>query len=1485
MNNNQKGLYRSSYEKDSCGIASIVNLNNKSDHKTILDAMSALENMEHRGGRSADQKTGDGAGIMISMPHEFFREIFEKAGKELPAYGYYGVCVFFFPKQLNQETECKRKVNLSLNQLGLSEIHSREVPVDNSHIGEIAKINEPTIKQYFITSNDNLSDLDLERKLFKLRKILQNRINNENFYTVSASSRKLIYKGQLRTMQLRKYFKDLENPKLKSTFAIIHSRFSTNTIPKWGLAQPFSSLAHNGEINTINGNITKMKSKEDMMESKYFTREELQQIFPICRYEDSDSSNLNEIIDLLILNDRSIAKAFTMVIPEAWQEDVNMPKHKKAYYDYHSSSVEAWDGPAAICFSDGRYVGAVLDRNGLRPCRYIVTKDNRLIISSEAGSFRISQKNILKKGRLEPGKMLLADLTENRIASDKEIKDKLSYEHDYDKWLSMNRILFSDIEESKIKIPLIKDDEIIIYQNNFGYTYEEMNKVLFPMGIEGKEPTASMGVDIPLPVFSEKPQNPSNYLKQLFAQVSNPPIDSIREKFVMSTSILIGRHYNILEDKPKYCRQIKLDTPFLTPDKFAKLLYLDDYSFYSAKIDILFKEEESLKEGLERISKEALEACMRGVEIIILSDRNIKKGFFPIPVLFATAAVQQSIVDEGLRSKISIVLETGEVFDIHGFASLLGYGASAIYPYLAYDSFKFLLEDNLIKSITNEQAIKNYIKSLNYGLLKIMSKMGISTLQSYQSAQIFETIGLSQEIVDMCFRNTPARVHGIDFDDFERDIRAKTRYIEDKDNDDIKLNFGGIYQWKKDGEEHIINPTSIHLLQKSTSLNDYTLYKKYADFVNSYTQKPFYLRHIMDFSSEKKQPIPIKEVESVDSIIKRFSTGAMSFGSLSYEAHTSLAIAMNRIGAKSNSGEGGESSERYKKLPNGDSMRSAIKQIASGRFGVTAEYLNEADEIQIKIAQGAKPGEGGQLPGFKVDAEVGRVRHSIPGVELISPPPHHDIYSIEDLAQLIFDLKNANPVAKISVKLVARAGVGTIANGVVKAGANTVIIAGGDGGTGASPIGSLRNAGLPWELGLAETNQTLVRHNSRSQVKVQADGKIMTGRDVAIATLLGADEWGISTMALVVQGCVMMRKCHLNTCPVGITTQDKELRSFFTGNPDHLVNYFRFVTEELREIMASLGFRTVDEMVGRSDYLEKAANIPSYIKDIDISEILFKETPLDIKIKQSSSDRKTKHTLDDEIIEISQKAIDNGADIIHSFDIYNTDRTTGALLASKISKKYGYKGLPKGSINISFKGSAGQSFGAFINHGISFHLEGDANDYLAKGISGGTISVFPDKEADFIAEDNIIIGNVALYGATSGEVYIRGIAGERFCVRNSGAYAVAEGLGDHGCEYMTGGRALILGRIGRNFGAGMSGGIAYIWGNKYEVDKHINKDMVIYDSLLSYDKETIEYLLNNHFEKTSSILAKKLLDKKDEWDTEILKIIPPTYKDIIEKTI
>lgn len=1490
-------MYNAEFERDSCGVGFVASIKGNKSHQIVSDALTILENMEHRGACGCESNTGDGAGIMIQIPHEFFFAECVKLGVHLPAFGRYGVGVIFFPKEIRLREECREIFARAAERLGLEVLTYRKVPVNTADIGTTALSVEPVIEQVFIACPDHIQDPEeFERKLFVLRNYATHTIENTvkkdsiGFYMPSLSYKTVTYKGQLTSMQVRAYFTDLTNKRVVSAFGLVHSRFATNTFPSWKLAQPFRFIAHNGEINTLQGNLNWLKTSENGFKSPYFTKEEMEMLLPIVSGGLSDSACLDNMVELLTLSGRSLPHVMMMLIPEAWDGNDKMDPVKKAFYEYHAAVMEPWDGPASISFTDGKIIGATLDRNGLRPSRFCVTHDDRVIMASETGALPVDPQIVKSYGRLQPGKMFVVDMEQGRIISDEELKQDICSRKPYSDWLNQYKIRLEELDSPRVTFTHLSEESVFKYQKAFGYSTEDVENIIRPMAIDGKEPIGSMGTDVPLAVLSDQPQHLSSYFKQLFAQVTNPPIDPIRERLVMSLASYVGSNGNTLEEDPRHCHAVALKQPILTSTELEKLRSIDTGIFQAKTLQCYFRADGrpgSLKAGIDRLCRYAVDAVQDGFEVIILSDRAIDSDHAAIPSLLAVSSVHHHLIRKGLRGQVGIVVEAGDVWEVHHFACLIGFGATAINPYLTLATIRTMKSNNRWETDQPwEQLRKNYVKAVCDGLLKVFSKMGISTLQSYQGAQIFEILGLNHEVVNKCFAGAVSRIEGMGLDEIAKEALAKHILAFNQKKIPVdRLPVGGIYQWKRKGEFHLFNPQTIHLLQYSTRMNDYNIFKKYSKTVNEQGEKACTLRSLFRFKRNRPS-IPIEEVEPAENIYKRFATGAMSFGSISWEAHTTLAIAMNRIGGKSNTGEGGEDERRYELLPNGDSMRSAIKQVASARFGVTSQYLTEADELQIKMAQGAKPGEGGQLPGDKVDEWIGKVRHSTPGVGLISPPPHHDIYSIEDLAQLIYDLKNANRAARINVKLVSKAGVGTIAAGVAKAKADVILIAGFDGGTGASPVSSIKHAGLPWELGLAESHQTLVRNKLRSRVVLQADGQMKTARDIAIATLLGAEEWGVATAALVVEGCIMMRKCHMNTCPVGVATQDPELRKRFSGNADHVVNFFRFITQDLREIMAELGFRTINEMVGQADCLERRDDITHWkYSKLDLSPILYRE-PASGQVglyHQEDQDHGLSDVLDWKFLEVAKPALEKRERVYGEFRIRNTDRTAGTILSNEITKRYKAAGLPEDTIHLKLTGTAGQSFGAFNTKGVTLELEGDANDYFGKGLSGARLIVYPSKEAGFVPEENIIIGNVAFYGATSGEAFIRGKAGERFCVRNSGANAVVEGVGDHGCEYMTGGRVVILGDTGRNFAAGMSGGIAYVYDVKGQFAENCNMEMIDLDPVINGESEELYDMITRHYAFTGSTVAKFILDDFENQLRNFVKVYPKDYKKAVQK--
>ena len=1469
-----QGLYRPEFEHDACGIGLFAHLKGVPSHDIVKKGLHMLRQLEHRGGQGSDPETGDGAGIMVQIPHEYFQIV--SGRMKLPQKGRYGVGMVFFPENEQERTYFENKINKIIENEGQTLLGWRTVPVNPEKLGKHARQSKPFIRQVFIGASDDIQDeLSFERKLYVIRKQAEQLVQDSEFYFASLSCRTIVYKGLLTPEQLDEFYVDLQDERFQSAFALVHSRFSTNTFPSWERAHPNRYLIHNGEINTLRGNVNWMAAREKQFVSEHFG-DDLEKVTPILDMNGSDSSILDNAFEFFVLSGKKLAHAAMMLIPEPWYWDNEMDDAKKAFYEYHSCLMEPWDGPTAIVFTNGMQIGAILDRNGLRPARYYVTKDDYIILSSEVGVIDVNPEDVLYKDRLSPGKMLLIDLEEGRIISDEEIKSEIANENPYREWLKEQLIALDDLE---IPAETKKVENLVTLQKAFGYTYEDVEKTILSMVKDGKDPVGAMGNDTPLAVLSDRPQSLFNYFKQLFAQVTNPPIDSIREYIVTSTVTMLGKEGNILHPNKLAARRIRLESPILLNEELAALKDNPYPEFRSVTIPTLFSGD--LEGALDKLF-ESVEAAMEsGAALLVLSDRGIDEGHIAIPPLLAVSALHQYLVRKGTRTNVSILVECGEAREVHHFAALIGYGADAINPYLGLETIRDAVEKGVL-AFSYKDAARKYKKAATDGVVKVMSKMGISTVQSYRGAQIFEAVGISDEVIEKYFTGTASQLSGIGLKEIALEAKMRHNAAFQSTYSDETLDSGSEFQWRKNGEHHAFNPKTIHTLQWACRKNDYELFKKYSQMANE--ERMTFLRNLFEFD-ETRTPIPIEEVEPVESIVRRFKTGAMSFGSLSKEAHEALAIAMNRIGGRSNSGEGGEDPSRYIPDENGDLRRSAIKQIASGRFGVKSHYLVNADELQIKMAQGAKPGEGGQLPGNKVYPWVGKVRGSTPGVELISPPPHHDIYSIEDLAQLIYDLKNSNREARISVKLVAKAGVGTIAAGVAKGAADVIVISGYDGGTGASPKTSIKHAGLPWELGLAEAHQTLMLNGLRDRVVLETDGKLMTGRDVVMAALFGAEEFGFATAPLVVLGCVMMRVCHLDTCPVGVATQNPELREKFMGKPEHVVNYMYFIAQEVREIMAQLGFRTIEEMVGRVDVLKLSERARQHwkAKHLDVSRLLYQvDGPRTFARPQH---HKIEESLDLNVILPSiLPALERKEKVELKLGIQNTNRTVGTIAGSEISKRYGEEGLPNDTIHIQFNGSAGQSFAAFVPNGMTMTLVGDANDYVGKGLSGGKVIVLPPEEVSFVCGDNVIIGNVAFYGATAGEAYIRGRAGERFCVRNSGVNAVVEGVGDHGCEYMTGGRVVILGSVGKNFAAGMSGGIAYVLAdNKEQFLRTANKELVLFESL--EDEQEIKQVLEmikNHYKYTGSLKASHVLTHWDETVKQFVKVIPKNYKLMVQ---
>ncbi|QGY45372.1 glutamate synthase large subunit [Maribellus comscasis] len=1476
-----QGLYSPENEHDNCGIGFVAHIKGKPSHDIIKRGLEVLRNMDHRGATSADNSTGDGAGMLMQIPHQFITEVLKLSVGEQ---GKYGTGLIFLPKDEKEAEVCINILTKNIESEGLNLVAYRDVPVDSSVPGEIAKANEPVVKQVFIKAN--LEKDALERKLFIVRKLTEREVresdlkNKENFYQPSLSAKIIVYKGMLTPEQLRDYYLDFRDERFTSAIALVHSRFSTNTFPTWDLAQPFRIVAHNGEINTVRGNRLWMQAREGLMKSEVFG-EDLKKLLPVIEPGKSDSASFDNVLEFLHLTGRSLPHSLCMMIPESFNQKNPIPDSLKAFYEYHSTIMEPWDGPASMVFSDGRYIGGTLDRNGLRPSRYVITKNNLIVMGSEVGVQTFKAEEIKEKGRLRPGKILLVDTQLGIIIPDHEVKDQLSRRSPYQMWLKENRMLMKDIKV-KQRVPS-SIDNFDTYSKAFGYSKEDMYELIKPMSENGAEPTSSMGNDTPPAVFSDKPKRLFDYFKQMFAQVTNPPIDPIREGLVMALTNYIGSlHSNILAETPEHCKLIKFQEPIVTNTDLGKIKDLKDEMFTHQTIPMVFPVKEGVagfEKALEDILAQAEKAVDDQKNYIILTDRNISEDQAPMPSLLAVAAVHHHLIKIQKRMQVGLIVETGEAREVNHFALLLGYGASVINPYVAFAAIDHMVKEGKIE-MDYKEARKNYIKAVDKGLLKVFSKMGISTLRSYHGAQIFEAIGVSQPVIDKYFTGTVSKIGGVGLEEIckEATMFHEEAYKVDNTPEPFRFENSGNYAWRKNGEHHAWNPQTIGLLQWATRTNDYAKYKEYSALVDKENKRPAFIRSCFNF---KKNPIPIEQVEPAEEIMKRFVTGAMSYGSISKEAHEALAVTMNTIGGRSNTGEGGEDPERF-----GTNRNSKIKQVASGRFGVTNNYLTNADELQIKIAQGAKPGEGGQLPGYKVNKIIAKTRNSTPGITLISPPPHHDIYSIEDLAQLIYDLKVTNPRAKVSVKLVSEDGVGTIAAGVSKAFSDIIIIAGADGGTGASPASSIKHAGLPVELGIAETQQTLVLNKLRDRVKLQVDGQLKTGRDVVVLACLGGEEFGFSTAALIVLGCIMMRKCHMNTCPAGIATQDKSLRKRFIGKAEYTVNFFKFLAEEIREYLAEMGFTKFDDIVGRTDLLELNKEVSNWkMNTVDFSKLLYvpkeaKETP----IHNTHPNGRPGNHMDYDLIKEAKKAIRGGEKVWISKNVVNVDRTIGAMLSGEISKMYGEGGLPDDTINCTFHGTAGQSFGAFLVKGVTFRLEGDSNDYIGKGLSGGKIVVVPPSGSTFKPEENIIIGNTSFYGATAGEAYIRGVAGERFCVRNSGVQAVIEGTGDHCCEYMTGGRVVVLGNTGRNFAAGMSGGIAYVLDEAGDFDYYCNRGLV--DLTPVEDKSDIselQMLISNHLLYTHSDLASKILTHWEEYLSKFVKVIPFEYKKVLEE--
>jgi glutamate synthase (NADPH) large chain len=1479
------GLYDPTYQRDACGFGFVARVDGRRTRETVEEGLEVLCNLDHRGASGSDPETGDGAGILLQIPDAFLRRECESLGIALPPTGGYGVGALFEFEGEEGCGGCDDTLERIVAEEGQRFIGWREVPVEPNAAGRLARSVMPRIRQFFV--ENRMGDEEaFERKLYVIRRRLHKEIENSNrCYVVSISGRTLVYKGLLKGKQLPRFYPDLRDPALASTLAMVHSRFSTNTLGTWDLAHPYRYVAHNGEINTLRGNINWMRARESRLESPLFG-EDIEKLSPIIQPDQSDSASFDNALELLYLAGRSLPHAVAMMMPEAWEKDDLMGEDRRAFYEYHSSLMEPWDGPAAIAFTDGKVIGATLDRNGLRPARYSVTRDGRVVMASEDGALRVPAEDIVERWRLQPGKMLVVDTEKHEVLHDDEVKKPLFARKPYKRWVEEGEIHLDELPDAA-RNGRNEPASLFERQLAFGYTNEDLRIILSPMARGGKEADGSMGTDTPLAVLSERPQLLFSYFKQLFAQVTNPPIDPLREELVMSLNMSLGPEQNLFDETPEHCRQISLTGPVLTAAELEKIRQLNSEPFASVTLPMLFpaNEDKGLEKALEGLCERAEKEVMEGSTVLILSDRGVNAEQAPIPSLLATAAVHHHLVRAGIRTRTTLIVESAEVREGHHFALLVGYGATAVNPYLAFETIEDMVETGLIGDVTPEEATKNLVKAIEKALLKIISKMGISTLFSYCGAQIFEAVGLSDEVVEKYFTRTPSRIGGIGLEEIGSEVLQRHRRAFAKIEDGPEeLEVGGEYQFRMQGAPHQWNQHSIPPLQRAVETGSFETYKEYSDYFNEQSEQLFTLRGLLDI---RRDPIPLEEVEPAKEIVKRFSTGAISFGSISKESHETLAIAMNRIGGKSNTGEGGEDSERYNPDPNGDIRRSAIKQVASGRFGVTTEYLVNSDMLQIKMAQGSKPGEGGQLPGHKVSEDIARVRYSTPGVGLISPPPHHDIYSIEDLSQLIHDLKNANPHALVSVKLVAAEGVGTIAAGVAKAKADHITISGHDGGTGASPLSSIKYAGLPWELGIAEAQQVLVENDLRGRIILQTDGQMKTGRDVVMAALLGAEDFAFSTAPLVATGCIMMRVCHLNTCPVGIATQDPELRRRFTGTPEHVVNYFFFVAEEIRQLMAELGFRTFQEMVGRSDKLVAREGIEHWkANGVDLSAILYcPEAGENVAIHHAEEqDHNLGDSLDNELIERCEPALENKENVRFSMPIENTRRTVGGRLSGEVARRYGDEGLPDGAIRIDFEGVAGQSFGAWLTRGITFDLQGATNDYVGKGLSGGRIAVYPSEEAAYDVEGSIVVGNVALYGATGGEAYFRGFAGERFAVRNSGAETVVEGVGRHGCEYMTGGVVVVLGPTGRNFAAGMSGGLAYVLDEEDRFEKLYNPEMVDLEAVDS--EESISHLrglIERHLHWTGSEAARRVLESWEEMLPRFVKVMPKDLKRVLQE--
>ncbi|MCD7035418.1 glutamate synthase large subunit [Metabacillus sp. GX 13764] len=1484
-----QGLYDPSQEHEACGIGMIANIDGTKSHAIVQNAINILSNLEHRGGQSADISTGDGAGILTQIPHRYFKKQCEREEIYLPPEGSYGIGMVFLSQDHVIRNESKEMFEQIIREEGQDFLGWRTVPVNDSFVGHEAKKTQPFVSQVFIAPSKEMTDqMDFERKLYVIRKraekLIPEKEGHEAFYISSLSTRTIIYKGMLIPEQLDSFYIDLTHPDFASALALVHSRFSTNTFPSWERSHPNRMTIHNGEFNTLRGNVNWMRAREELCVSDYFSEEDLEKILPVIDTNGSDSSMFDNGLEFLHLSGRPLAHAAMMMIPEPWANDSGMEEEKRNFYEYHASLMEPWDGPAAVVFTDGRQIGACLDRNGLRPARYSVTKKGMIIMGSEVGALDVFEDEIVYKDRLHPGKMLLIDLEKGKIIPDEEIKSQIAAEHPYGEWLQNNRLYLHDLPEAAEQQPFIHSEALLEQQLAFGYTSEELSKIIKPLVSTGKDPVGSMGYDSPLAVLSKKPQLLYNYFKQLFAQVTNPPIDAIREKIVTAAGTTIGAEGNLVRPRPESCRHIHLETPILSNKDLEKLRQQLLEGFQASTLSILFSKEDpnGMEKALEELFQKADQEKEKGAVLLILSDRGVDENLVPIPALLAVSGLHHHLIRKGTRTQVSILLESGEPREVHHFAALIGYGAEGINPYLALNTAAELIENGDLSGISYPEAEEAYIHAVTDGVIKVLSKMGISTIQSYRGAQIFEAVGIHPDVIEKYFTRTASRLGGIGLSLIQKEavMRHDNAYRQNRGGKK-HLQSGDEFQYRTNGEDHQYNPKTIHLLQQACRTGNYSLFKEYTALLTDESQNLQSLKGLLSF--KKRKPIPIEEVEPVENIVKRFKTGAMSYGSISQEAHESLAIAMNKLGGRSNTGEGGENPARFSPDENGDLRRSAIKQVASGRFGVTSHYLVNADEIQIKIAQGAKPGEGGHLPGKKVYPWIAEVRGSTPGVELISPPPHHDIYSIEDLAELIHNLKNANPNATVSVKLVSAVGVGTIATGVAKGRADLVLISGYDGGTGAAARTSIKHAGLPWEIGLAETHQTLLLNGLRDRIKVETDGKMMTGRDVVLAALLGAEEFGFSTAPLVVLGCVLMRVCHLDTCPVGVATQNPELRKKFIGEPDHVVNFMKFIAEEVREYMAELGFYSMNEMIGRTDALMQNEEINHWKgSSVDLSALLYQpDVPAEVsRYAVKKQDHGLERSLDyQELIPLCRRAIENQEPIEAVAAIRNINRVTGTMLGSEITKKYGEKGLAEDTIQLKFTGSAGQSFGAFIPKGVTLKLAGDANDYVGKGLSGGKLILYPSVDSTFVPEENTIAGNVCFYGASAGEAYLNGIAGERFAVRNSGANIVVEGTGDHGCEYMTGGTVIVLGDIGKNFAAGMSGGFAYVLSNSLaSFKKKCNLELVTVERAADTKELTeIQEMIKKHVRYTQSPKGARILENWKQESSKFVRIVPKQF--------